>query len=175
MYALRESAASTVTPLPSNYTTTFGRLNVCVTGDIGLLLDIIDIKPFTISVALEGAPLSYDDCITKQGLLPLTLTNGTTYYQTCFYCANMVKTIISPSAILASNDVFVQLTQEGFKDLTLPGRVYVSPATTASSLCSSTSSAATDSTIAPLMFIRWITTPSTHDATKLQSIQLHPC
>jgi hypothetical protein len=35
----------------------------------------------------------------------------------------MVETIISPSAILASSDVFVQWTQEGFKDLTLPGRL----------------------------------------------------
>jgi len=57
-----------------------GGSNVCVTGDIGLLLDIIDVEPFAISIALEGAPSSYDDCITKQGLLPLTLTNGTTYY-----------------------------------------------------------------------------------------------
>ena len=100
-----------------------GGSNVCVTGDIGLLLDVVDIDPFAISVALKGAPSSYDDCITKQGLLPLTLTDGTTYYQTCFYCANMVETIISPSAILASSDVFVQWTQEGFKDLTLPGRL----------------------------------------------------
>ena len=100
-----------------------GGSNVCVTGDRGLLLDVIDVEPFAISVALEGAPSSYDNCITKQGLLPLTLTDGTTYYQTCFYCANMVETIISPSAILASSDVFVQWTQEGFKDLTLPGRL----------------------------------------------------
>ncbi len=100
-----------------------GGSNVCVIGDIGLLLDVIDVEPFSISVALEGAPSSYDDCITKQGLLPLILTDGTTYYQTCFYCANMVETIISPSAILASSDVFVQWTQEGFKDLTLPGHL----------------------------------------------------
>jgi len=100
-----------------------GGSNVCVTGDIGLLLDVIDVDPFAISVALEGTPLSYDDCIMKQGLLPLTLTDGTTYYQTCFYCANMVETIISPSAILASSNVFVQWTQEGFNDLTLPGRL----------------------------------------------------
>jgi hypothetical protein len=100
-----------------------GGSNICVTGDIGLLLDIVDVEPFAISVALEGAPSSYDDCITKQDLLPLTLTDGSTYYQTCFYCANMVETIISPSAILASSDVFVQWTQEGFKDRTLPGRL----------------------------------------------------
>ena len=44
-----------------------------------------------------------------------------TYYQACFYCANMVETIISLAAVLASSDVFYSWTQEGFKDPTLPG------------------------------------------------------
>jgi hypothetical protein len=100
-----------------------GGSNICVTGELGLLLDVVDVAPFKISVALEGNPSSFDDCITKQGLLPLSLSDGTTYYQTCFYCANMVETIISPSAILASSNVFVQWTQEGFKDHTIPGRI----------------------------------------------------
>jgi hypothetical protein len=103
-----------------------GGSNVCITGDLGLLLDVVDINPFAISVALKGAPSSYDDCITKQGLLPLTLADGTTYYQTCFYCTNMVETIISPSAILASSNLFVQWNQEGFKDPTVPGRLHFS-------------------------------------------------
>jgi hypothetical protein len=97
--------------------------NVCVTGNLGLLLDVVDIDPFKISVALEGKPSSFDDCITKQGLLPLSLSDGTTYYQTCFYCTNMVEIIISPSAILASSDIFVQWTQEGFRDPTIPGSI----------------------------------------------------
>jgi hypothetical protein len=98
-----------------------GGSNVCVTGDLNSLLDAVDIAPITISVALEGTPSSYDDCITKQGLLPLTLSNGSTYYQTCYYCANMVETIISPAAVLASSNVFSQWTQDGFKDTSLPG------------------------------------------------------
>jgi hypothetical protein len=97
--------------------------NICVTGELGLLLDAVDVAPFKISITLEGDPSSFNDCITKQGLLPLSLPDGTTYYQTCFYCANMVETIISPSAILASSNVFVQWTQEGFKDRTIPGRI----------------------------------------------------
>jgi hypothetical protein len=95
--------------------------NICVTGNLGLLLDVVDVKPFKILVALEGEPSSFNDCITKRGLLPFSLSDGTTYYQTCFYCTNMVETIILPSAILASSDVFVQWTQEGFKDPTVPG------------------------------------------------------
>jgi hypothetical protein len=98
-----------------------GGSNVCVTGNVGSLVDIVDIDPITISVVLEGAPASYDDCITKKGLLPLTLSDGTSYYQPCFYCANMVKTIISLAAVLASSNVFSSWTQEGFKDPTLPG------------------------------------------------------
>ncbi len=79
-------------------------------------------KPITILVALEGTSESYDDCITKHGLLPpLSLSDGTAYYQACFYCANMVETIISPAAVLVSSDVFYSWTQEGFKDPTLPG------------------------------------------------------
>jgi hypothetical protein len=100
-----------------------GRSNVCVTGDLGSLLDVVDIKPITKSVALEGYPTLYNDCITKQGLLPLLLSDSTTYYQTCFYCANMVDTIISLAVVLASSDVFYSWTQEGFKDPPLLGSI----------------------------------------------------
>jgi hypothetical protein len=102
---------------------TDGGFKVCVTGYLGLLLNLMDINPLKFSVALECKPYSFDDCITKQGLLPLSLSDETTYYQTCYYCTNMVETIISPSAILASSNVFVQWTQVGFKDPTIPGRI----------------------------------------------------
>jgi hypothetical protein len=95
--------------------------NLCITGNLSGLLDVVDIESTTISVALEGAPASYNDCITKRGLLPLSLSDDTTYYQTCFYFANMVETIILPAAVLASSDVFCSWTQEGFKDPALPG------------------------------------------------------
>ena len=98
-----------------------GGCNVCVTGDLGSLLDVIDIDPIPISVAIEGSASSFDDCITKRGVLPLFLSDGTTYFQTCYYCANMVETIISPAAVLTSSDVFFSWTQEGFHDPTIPG------------------------------------------------------
>jgi hypothetical protein len=97
-----------------------GGSNVCVTGDLGSLLDVVDIEPITILVALEGTPATYDDCITKRGLLPLSLSDGSLYYQPCFYCTNMVETIISPVAVLALSDIFFSWSQEGFKDPTLP-------------------------------------------------------
>jgi len=74
-------------------------------------------------VALNGTSTSLDDQITEPGLLPLTLLDGCIYYQTCFYWANMVETIISPAAIFASSDVFYYWNQEGCKDPTAPGRI----------------------------------------------------
>ena len=74
-----------------------------------------------ISVALEGGPSSFDDTITKCGLLLLTLLDGTTYYQPCYYCANMVETIISPATVLASSDQLYYWSQVGCKDPAAPG------------------------------------------------------
>lgn len=84
-----------------------GGSNVCVMGNLATLVDVVDIEPVKISVALKGSPPSFDDCITKRGLLLLTLSNSTIYYQPCFFCTNMVETIISPAAVLASSKVFV--------------------------------------------------------------------
>jgi hypothetical protein len=100
-----------------------GGSNVCVTGDLNFLLDVVDIAPIDISVALSGSSFLLNNKISKRSLLPLTLLNGTTYYQTCFYCANMVKTIISPAAVLASSDVFYYWSQEGCKDPQVSGHI----------------------------------------------------
>jgi hypothetical protein len=45
------------------------------------------------------------------------------YFQPCYFCANLVETIILPSAILASSNVFVQWQQIGHKDPTVPGSI----------------------------------------------------
>ena len=76
-----------------------GRSNICAMGDLSKLLNVEDITAINISVAFEGTSSSLDGKITKPGLLPLTLYDGTIYYQTCFYCANMSNTNISPIAI----------------------------------------------------------------------------
>jgi hypothetical protein len=94
---------------------------VCVTGNLGNLLDVVDIVPITILVALEGTSATYDDYITKRGLLPLSLSDGSLYYQPCFYCTNMVEIIISPATVLALSSVIFSWSQEGFKDPTLAG------------------------------------------------------
>jgi hypothetical protein len=72
-----------------------GGSNICITGDLQCLVNKVDITPIPITVVLKGAPSTLDDYIMKQGLLPLTLSDGTTYYQPCYYCANMAETIIT--------------------------------------------------------------------------------
>jgi hypothetical protein len=98
-----------------------GGSKVCVMGDLNILLNVVDITPIDILVALNRKSSSLDDKISKRGLLPLTLSDGTIYYQTCFYCANMVETIISPAAVLASIDILYYWSQEGCKDPSVPG------------------------------------------------------
>jgi hypothetical protein len=44
------------------------------------------------------------------------LEDGSFYYQPCYYCKNVVKTIISLQAILAASDVLMRWTQTGHKD-----------------------------------------------------------
>jgi hypothetical protein len=93
-----------------------GGANICFTGNLSLLVNVVDIPPLPILVAVEGDGTSMADCCTKRGLLLLTLENGSVYYQMCHYCANAVKTIISPHAILNGSDVFIKWTQKGYKD-----------------------------------------------------------
>jgi hypothetical protein len=58
-----------------------GSSNVCITGDLNILLDVGNITPIDILVALESTSSSIADKITKRGLLPLTLSDGMIYYQ----------------------------------------------------------------------------------------------
>jgi len=69
-----------------------------------------------ITVATSDTTLSIDDCCTKRGFIPLTLDDGSLYWQACYYCANIVETIISPQAVVDNSDVFTSWTQSGFAD-----------------------------------------------------------
>jgi hypothetical protein len=67
-------------------------------------------------LAVTGDNSKLNNFCTQQGYLPLTLYDGSTHWQLCFYCKNAVETIISPQAILATSNVFVLWMQTGFKD-----------------------------------------------------------
>jgi hypothetical protein len=57
-----------------------GRANICITGLLDLLVEVVLIPLLPISVATKKGGISLDDCCTKRGLLPLTLANGSIYY-----------------------------------------------------------------------------------------------
>ncbi len=92
-----------------------GGANICLTNNLNLLVDAINIQPLPITVALDNK-VTLNDCCTKQGFIPLTLADGSIHWQVCYYCANMAETIISSQAILASSNVFALWTMTGFKD-----------------------------------------------------------
>ncbi len=72
--------------------------------------------PCRLPFALAESAVTTDDCCTKRGFISLVCADGSVYWQICFYCANVVETIISPQAVLASSDVFHTWTQTGYKD-----------------------------------------------------------
>jgi hypothetical protein len=90
--------------------------NICITGMLEALVDVSVTPPLPISVAVHGSGVLLDDCCTHRGLLPLMTEDGLVYYQMCFYCKNIVETIISPQAIVAASDLFVTWQQTGHKD-----------------------------------------------------------
>jgi hypothetical protein len=93
-----------------------GGANICVTGNLNNLIDVRDIPPIQITVATLQGPNALDDYCTKRGYTPLSLEDGSIYWQLCYYCANVVEIIISPQAILATSTVFTSWTQTGYKD-----------------------------------------------------------
>ena len=98
-----------------------GGANICITGDLNSLFDVVAIPPLSISVAVEGDS-SIDDCCTARGMTLLQLDDGSIYWQVCYFCKNAVETIISPQAIVDSSDVFQSWHQTGYRnDVSTPG------------------------------------------------------
>jgi hypothetical protein len=89
--------------------------NICLTGNLSILANVVTIPPLSITVALNDKGSTFDDCCTKMGYIPLPLMDGSIHWQQCFYSANMVETIISPQAILATSKVIASWTMTGYK------------------------------------------------------------
>jgi hypothetical protein len=106
VFCLRSNSTLYVQVRQTSTTLIDGVGNICLTGNLNLLVDVIDIAPLPIPVAVNGKDITLDDSCTKQGYLPLTLSDSSTHCQLCFYYKNAVETIISPQAILAPSDVF---------------------------------------------------------------------
>jgi hypothetical protein len=56
-----------------------GGANICLTGDLCLLTDVIAITPIPISAALQGVT-TIEDCCTVCGKIPLQLDDGSIYW-----------------------------------------------------------------------------------------------
>jgi hypothetical protein len=97
--------------------------NICITNALSLLVDVVDIPPFTFSIGQDGTTPSIDDCCTKHGLLPLPMADGSLYYQPCYFCQNATEIIISPQGIVEASKTFTSWHQTGHKG-DLPGSIH---------------------------------------------------
>ena len=87
--------------------------NCCITNRLDVLVDVCDIAPFRIGLALDGENAVHSFC-TKHGLLPLPLNDGGFYYQSVFYNPDATDTILSPQAICEdSRGAFTDWSQHG--------------------------------------------------------------
>jgi hypothetical protein len=118
VFGLQLDSHSSVTTQQSGSTSSLidGGANICVTGDLSIMVGIVDIPLLPITVAIKDSDTSVDDCCTKCGFIPLTLLDRSIHWQIIFCCVNAAETIISPKAILASSNVFVSWMMTGFKD-----------------------------------------------------------
>jgi hypothetical protein len=78
---VRVSRATTATEAWDNPSLMDDGANICLTGVLDLLVEVVLIAPLPILVATKAGEILLDDCCTKRGLLPLTLADGSIYYQ----------------------------------------------------------------------------------------------
>ncbi len=107
VFGVQSDSMSTIRIKRRSHSLMDGGANICLTGDLSILVGVVDIPPMPITVATTGSNPTLDDSCTKRGFLPLTLPDGSIYWQLCFFCTNAAETIISPQAILASSDVYL--------------------------------------------------------------------
>jgi hypothetical protein len=121
VFGIKDDSQSTVT-LKSAWTLMDAGANICLTGDLSILADVLTVPPLLITVALNGKGSTFDDCCTKMGYISLPLMDGSIHWQQCFYSATTVETIVSPQATLATSNVFASWTMTGYKNLR-PGAI----------------------------------------------------
>ena len=89
--------------------------NVCVTSDPSILVDVIDINPIPLGVAATSPDTPITFC-TKQGYLPIPLSDGSYHYQPFLYNPNATDTILSPAHVMRSSPSISSWRQSGSKD-----------------------------------------------------------
>lgn len=89
--------------------------NVCITGDTSILVDLMDIDPIPLGVAVTSTDNTSSLC-TKQGFLPIPLLNGTFHYQPFLFNPHATETILSPAHVMWSSSCIAKWNQSGSKD-----------------------------------------------------------
>ena len=89
--------------------------NVCVTGDASILVDLVDIDPVPLGVAVKSTDTRASLC-TKRGFLPIPLLDGSYHYQPFLYNPHASDTILSPAHVMWSSTRIAKWQQSGSKD-----------------------------------------------------------
>ena len=89
--------------------------NVCITSDESILVDVVDIDPIPLGVAVKSSDINASLC-TRRGLLPIPLLDGTYHYQPFLVNANASDTILSPAHVMWSSNRIKKWQQSGSKD-----------------------------------------------------------
>lgn len=88
--------------------------NVCLTNDPSILVDITDITPIPLGVALSQ-PDSATSLCSQQGYLPLPFLDGTFHYQPFLINPQATDTILSPTHVMKSSNKIFGWSQSGSK------------------------------------------------------------
>jgi hypothetical protein len=92
-----------------------GGANVCITNDPSLLLDIVQINPVPLGMAVDTNCPGADPTLlcTHKGFIPLPLLDGLVHCQPCLNNLHASDTIISLENVINNNHRFHHCCQEG--------------------------------------------------------------
>ena len=89
--------------------------NVCITSDESILIDVVDIDPIPLGVAVKSSDVTASLC-TRKGFLPIPLLDGSYHYQPFLVNPNASDTILSPAHVMWSSNRIKKWQQSGSKD-----------------------------------------------------------
>jgi hypothetical protein len=93
--------------------------NVCITNDPSILINIKEITPIPLGVALSPSTTDSTAAMcTQQGDLPIPLLDGSFHYQPFLINSNATDTILSPAHVMTSSSRIHAWTQSGSKTAT---------------------------------------------------------
>ena len=77
VFGIKNDSRTTIQIKSTDWSLMDAGANICLTGDPSILANAANIPPLPTTVAINGNGSPLDDCCTKKGYIPLTLSNGT--------------------------------------------------------------------------------------------------